>query len=73
VRGPEAGDPSWLQPLRWGERLYLIRGGSYDAFCEAVRTGVEPRNTPAGEQFLRRGDHLKAVGSKRPEECDDSM
>jgi len=73
VPGPEPGDSFWLEPLRWGARLYLIRGGTYDAFCEAVGTGVEPRNAAASDQFLRRGDHLKAVDSNRPKECDDSM
>jgi hypothetical protein len=71
VPGPEPGDSFWLEPLRWGARLYLIRGGSYYAFCQAVKAGVEPRKTPTGDQFLRRGDQLKPVGPKPPKECDD--
>ncbi len=72
VRAPEAGDSFWLEPLRWGARLYLIRGGSYDAFCQAVAAGVEPRDNPMGDQFLRRGDHVKPVAHKPPKECHDS-
>ena len=73
VYGPGPGGHSfWLEPLRWGARLYLIRDGNYDAFCQAVRTGVEPRKTPTGSEFLRRGDHLKPVPRKPPRECDGS-
>ena len=75
TRGPYVARPEaseLLEPLQWGARLYLIRSGSYESFCQAVRAGVEPRNTPAGDEFLRRGDHLKPVARKPPKECDDS-
>jgi hypothetical protein len=69
VAGPERGTSFWLQPLRWGKRLYLIRDGDYQGFCQAVRSGAEPRKATLGDEFLRRGDHLKAVGQQLPKEC----
>jgi hypothetical protein len=70
VHGPEATDTFVLMPLRWGERLYLIRAGELEPFCQSISSGLEPRKTAGGDQFLRRGDHAKRVGAKRPPECD---
>jgi hypothetical protein len=65
----QVGEFLWLEPFQWGARRYLIRDGDYEAFCRSIRVGVEPRNAPAGEQFLRRGDHAKRVHPKEPPEC----
>jgi hypothetical protein len=62
----------WLVPLRWGSRLYLIRDGNYESFCQAIQAGQEPRNTALGDQFLRSGDHEQAVGRSAPTECEAS-
>jgi len=70
VHGPDAGDTFVLMPLRWGERLYLIRAGELEAFCRSISSRLEPRKTAVGDQFLRRGDHAKRVGGKRPPLCD---
>jgi hypothetical protein len=58
-----------LLPMRWGERLYLIRAGKVEAFCTSISSGVEPRKTAVGDQFLRLGDHVKSVSAKAPAEC----
>lgn len=63
------GESFWLQPVRWGDRLYLVRSGEREAFCGAVARGVEPRTTAAGYHWLRRGDHLKRCGTRRPAFC----
>jgi hypothetical protein len=75
TQGPQDPQPHprireffWLAPLHWGDRLYLIRDADYDAFCLSIRVGIEPRKLAAGEQFLRRGDHLKAAPNE-PNEC----
>jgi hypothetical protein len=68
-RTAPGGEFYWLEPFRWGDRLYLIRDGDYETFCRSIRVGVEPRKTAAGEQFLRRGDHVKRVHPKEPAEC----
>lgn len=65
---PTVGGFFWLAPLHWGDRLYLIRDADYAAFCRSIRAGIEPRRLLAGEQFLRRGDHLKAAPDE-PDEC----
>ena len=62
----------WLEPLRWGDRLYLIRSADYESFCGSIRAGTEPRTTPTGEAFLRRGDHRKVTASQLPKECERS-
>jgi hypothetical protein len=70
VSGPEGGESFWLEPLRWGSRLYLVRNGDFDGFCRDVQAGVEPRKTETGAEFLRRGDHLKPAAGRRPKVCD---
>lgn len=62
----------WLVPLRWGSRLYLIRDGNYENFCQAIQAGQEPRNTALGDQFLRSGDHVQPAGRTAPTECEAS-
>jgi hypothetical protein len=68
LQPPRVREFFWLAPLHWGDRLYLIRDADYDAFCRSIRAGIEPRKLVAGEQFLRRGDHLKAAPNE-PDEC----
>jgi hypothetical protein len=63
------GETLWLKPLRWGSRLYLVAADDDEAFCRAIRNGVEPRRSPIGQQFLRRGDHRKPAGRRPPAEC----
>ena len=63
------GETLWLRPLRWGSRLYLVPADDDESFCRAVRSGLEPRRSPLGEQFLRRGDHRKRAGRRPPAEC----
>ena len=59
----------WLQPLRWGQRLYLIPVDGHEAFCREITSGVEPRQSAMGDEFLRRGDHLKPAPRRPPSEC----
>jgi hypothetical protein len=47
----------FLEPLRWGSRLYLISSGDRESFCDEIKVGTEPRRSAVGQQFLRRGDH----------------
>ena len=70
VRVAEEPISLWLEPLRWGDRLYLIRGGEQTAFCRSIRSGLEPRAETTGDEFLRRGDHRRAAGPKPPRECE---
>jgi hypothetical protein len=63
------GESLWLQPVIWDGRLYLVRSGDHQAFCDAASAGVEPRDTAAGHHFLRRGDHFKRCGTKLPTFC----
>jgi len=62
-------DTSWLKPLRWGSRLYLVDANDEGAFCRAISNGLEPRRLPMGMHFLRRGDHRRPVGRKPPAAC----
>lgn len=48
-----------LLPVRWGERLYLLRPRQREAFYIAASEGVEPRRTAWGGFFLRVGDEEK--------------
>jgi len=59
----------WLQPLHWGQRLYLIPIDGHEAFCREIKSGVEPRQSAMGEEFLRRGDHRKPAPRRPPSEC----
>jgi hypothetical protein len=64
-----SGGTLFLLPLRWGDRLYLIRSGEVEAFCQSISAGREPRKVANGDQFLRRGDHAKRADG-RPHECE---
>jgi len=59
----------WLEPVFWGPRVYLVQHDDHDVFCGGVQIGVEPRSSPWGYYFLRRGDHRKRPHSKAPSEC----
>ena len=59
-------DTSWLKPLRWGSRLYLVDADDEGALCRAISNGLEPRKGPMGVHFLRRGDHRKPAGRTLP-------
>jgi hypothetical protein len=59
----------WLEPVHWPPRLYLVRHPDMAAFCDAARTGSEPRRTAAGYHFLRQRDYLKQPKRKVPVEC----
>ncbi|HWP52961.1 MAG TPA: hypothetical protein VN476_02450 [Pyrinomonadaceae bacterium] len=53
-----------LVPIKWAERLYLIRKDSLDEFCNAINLGLEPRQRPGsdwylGSFYLRQGDESK--------------
>jgi len=50
-----------LQPVRWGERHYLIPVDALEAFVSAVNLGDEPRSRVHGEYALRIGDEEKPV------------
>jgi Tol biopolymer transport system component len=70
---PEKGDPSMLDPweephrlvpVRWGQRLYLVRDRAMGGFCDLVIRGLEPRSSARGPFLLRAGDEGKrAVGA----------
>jgi hypothetical protein len=52
-----------LLPVRWGDRRYLVRL-DYDGikhFCNAINSGVEPRDPGPGFPYLREGDEEKKV------------
>ena len=70
VYRPDASDGFILLPLRWGERQYLIRAGEVEAFCRSIGSGLEPRKTAVGDQFLRISDLARTVGARSPAECD---
>jgi hypothetical protein len=70
VEMPKPSGWFWLEPVRWGERLYLVQDGAYRVFCKAIRAGVEPRKTALGVIFLRVGDHTRPVARTTPTECD---
>jgi hypothetical protein len=59
----------WLQPVRWGPRLYLVREEYLAAFCGPGRGGREPRGFPYGDEFLRSGDDRKLVPRGALPEC----
>jgi hypothetical protein len=62
--------PTSLEPLSWGPRLYLLSPDDMAPFCRAVAEGTEPRRTPAGRFFLRRGDERKVIPTEdRPSLC----
>lgn len=54
-----------LQPLRWGERLYLLDPRRADALYVAATEGIEPRTTRLGGFFLREGDEHKPASPLR--------
>jgi hypothetical protein len=57
----------WLTPVFWSPRLYLVR--DIAAFCREVAAGTEPRAAAEGTDFLRVGDHEKAVAQPLPVQC----
>ena len=59
----------WLEPVRWGERLYLVRPAERASFCRAILSRVEPRRTMAGHQLLRSGDERKRAARGAPDIC----
>lgn len=48
-----------LIPVRWGERIYLIRKEKMVEFCSYINLGWEPRNKVYGHYYLRREDWKK--------------
>jgi hypothetical protein len=55
-----------LVPVKWGDRLYLLRKDSFAEFCNAINLGLEPRNELGsdwylGSFYLRKGDESKSV------------
>ena len=58
------GIASSFFPVRWGERHYLIPADDLAGFCDAVRSGREPRKIHLGRYLLRRGDEDKNVAGK---------
>lgn len=63
--------PTGLRLIRWGTRRYLIPDEEKQAFCEAVRTGREPRTGSRGRFFLadvpEAGEELKDVLNGLPD------
>jgi hypothetical protein len=47
--------------VRWGDRRYLIAEWDHWSFCDAIRSGEEPRGRSLGRFFLREGDWEKPV------------
>jgi hypothetical protein len=54
------GTPTVFVPVRWDERIYLIPQDQIIKFCSEVNLGLEPRNRPHGQFYLRRQDWTKA-------------
>jgi hypothetical protein len=55
------GFPNAVQPVRWGERRYLIASDELDEFVSAINLGREPRQGMRGMFLLADGDADKAV------------
>jgi hypothetical protein len=53
--------PTDIIPVQWGDRLYLVSKDDGKDFCQAVNQGQEPRSSPPGKFYLRRGDWSKKV------------
>jgi len=50
-----------LLPIRWNERRYLVAITKMTEFCNAINSGLEPRNSARGLFFLREGDEEKSA------------
>jgi hypothetical protein len=61
LRSGEEIPPSRLVVVAWVERRYLVPEKEVAAFCEAVKSGAEPRKDIHGPFFLRVDDEKKAV------------
>lgn len=59
-----------LEPVRWGDRMYLVPPSQAVRFCQAIADGTEPRGVSAGVVFLRKGDDRKPPSVNRPELCE---
>jgi hypothetical protein len=57
---------SRYQPVRWGDRMYLVAVEDLQGFAGEVEQGREPRRGPHGSHYLRKGDWRVAV-SGRPD------
>jgi hypothetical protein len=53
--------PASVQPLRWGERRYLMEPERIVDFVNAMHRGWEPRDERHGQFLLARGDESRAV------------
>jgi len=51
-------------PIRWGERIYLIRADGIIEFCNAINSRTEPRTGVYGRFLLRREDEKKEAKGK---------
>jgi len=68
LRNSDSGTETlWLEPVRWGPRLYLVR--SLKGFCEAIREAVDPLAAPFTGAFLRSGDDAKRASPDPPPAC----
>lgn len=63
-RSDTRGIASFFYPVKWGERHYLIPADDLAGFCDAIRSGREPRKIHLGHYLLRRGDEDKKVEGK---------
>jgi hypothetical protein len=67
----EEPPPTWLTPVDWDGRRYLVR--DVKAFCGDILKGLEPRTVAEGTAWLRQGDHLKPVKHRAPRACSGKM
>jgi hypothetical protein len=52
---------SWIWPVRWGERRYLVEPERLEEFLRQARSGVEPRASIYGGFLMRDGDEQLPV------------